>query len=85
MLVAGVAVRLGSGLGAAGDFSRLRLAIDSFQIDDQMFGSRYAPLSACGRICKPLPLPGSWTPCPSSHPPTLALACTAKACAHAPL
>lgn len=51
VLVAGVAVRLGSGLGAAGDFSRLRLAIDSFQIDDQMFGSRYAPLSACGRIC----------------------------------
>ena len=49
--VAGAALRYGAGLGAGGGFSRLRLAVDSVQVDDQMVGSRF-PVVLC-------PVPGS--------------------------
>ena len=46
--VAGAALRYGAGLGAGGSFARLRLAVDSVQVDDQMIGSRCAvPYSLC--------------------------------------
>ncbi|KAK9834254.1 hypothetical protein WJX81_000411 [Elliptochloris bilobata] len=47
--VAGAALRYGAGLGAGGDFSRLRLAIDSVQVDDQMIGSRF-PVVLCALL-----------------------------------
>ncbi len=50
LTVAGVGLRYGAGLGPAGDFSRLRLTIDSVQADDQMFGSRRAARAARARL-----------------------------------